>query len=279
MAAKTRRLTDEDDAATNALLAGLAATAVPATVQSLYHQSKDAEDFERVKRSMSRDAFLSKLQPGDVLFHRHSYKDSPQASYGRAKIPLTESEIMTLFKGDPNYHGSVYTGRGLINEAADFEKGVKRTNLKHSLGETPSDVFAYRPKDPSAAKRAVDFAEKAIGWNYPTADELIKHGVSHIAGISGGTPRGRLGCDGITCTELTSEALPGIVKDRYASPLEIRHNPAMELVARYERAPPMSSLEKFLAKVGYPLLKNAKWALPAAGIAYALSGDDDESLS
>lgn len=259
----------------NAALAGAGTTAAVGGVPSLYHYLKDQEDFDRVGTKRSFDDFLASLEPGDLLFHRHSYKDSPKASLGSRDLPFSESQAMTLAKGDPFYHSSVYNGKGITTEAHGLKEGVKRTSLRADRKNTPLDILAYRPKEKGEAKKALGYLDDMVGSEYPGIEGLYKNAITHLFG-SGGPKASRCASgDPIACTELTANAYPKVSEKRYASPMEMRHSPQVELISRYNKAPKITALEGFLARIGYPVLKSLKYALPAAGAAYALSGDSD----
>jgi hypothetical protein len=145
----------------------------------------------------------------------------------------------------------------------------------------------YRPKKADDALKAVRFAEKMRGEEYKDVSDMITHGTDHLFGSGGPKTSGlkcKIGKKGIVCSELVAEAYPRIFKDRFMSPLDMRHSKDMELVARYGTKVPTTVRELALMHGVYPALKNAKWGAlaGAAGLAgmslsdYFRSPDDDQ---
>ena len=225
-----------------------------------YLRAAEAEKAQRATKWYSE--FLAKLQPGDVLFHRKGTKWTGNADLAGRDIPIKEGQVMLAAKGDPFYHASVYRGKGNVTEAADWKQGVKNTRL--SAASAPEELIAMRAPQSEVAK-AIDTVEsiRKAGTPYRSETGAIQHGLKHLAGLSEEAGKAcRLTDRGIVCTELVAEAFPKIFKDRLASPGDMRFNPDLDFVARYNPAHNKVTLgENLLAHGAYPMLKNAKWGL------------------
>jgi hypothetical protein len=215
--------------------------------------------------------FQKKLQPGDVVFHRRGHKYTGEAELNGREFPIRESDVMLAAKGDPYYHPSVYRGKGLVTDAAGWDMGVKNTRL---YNQVPEDLRVYRPKATDAQRqKAGKFLNDMTGANYKSEAEVMKHGLGHLAGQSVPTTGdvSKLTPKGVVCSELVAEAYPHLFKDRLMSPIDMRHHPDMDLVARYGHSLQVGAREKIAAHVVHPLLKHAKWGLAAGVGSLALS--------
>ncbi len=220
-----------------------------------------AED-ESTKKTRNLDALRKKMQPGDVVFHR-----TPNDVSSKALGHITTNDILSAVKGDPFYHTSIYTGKGLISEAgAGKSDQVGNSRLSRAADD---DLRVYRPKlDPKTVAGAVDYAKANKGRQYSTLGRQAEHGLRHLFDPTGGPDVARPTCKGTACTELVTEAYPEVFKKRFISPIDMRQSKDMELVARYGKDIPVSLREKVLSRGVYPLLKNLKYGLGAGALAY-----------
>jgi len=268
----------------NAVLTGLGTTTALAAGQSSIGMYRDAQE-NKMKYTRGLDDFMGKLKPGDVLFHRRPTKWSGKSDLGPFELPIKETDVMIGAKGDQFYHASIYgdkgrgkrRGLGTIYEAADWEKGVTKSPI---TGDFAEEIKAYRPKGqtPETRRAAIDYLKKRIGTQYKEAPGVIAHGLTHHAGIRAPSKQiCGLGPGGKTvCTELVAEAYPKIFKDRFMSPMNMRHSKDMELIARYGANVGKNPLkDAILSRALYPLLRNAKWGLLAGAGAYGLQSIGD----
>lgn len=263
---------DIQDRMRQAALLGLGMTGGLGAYDSLAHTIRDRIQRGAVPATRSFSDFQGKLQPGDVVFHRRPSKHSGAASIGSRELPFKESDVMIGAKGDPFYHPSVYRGGGNITEAAGAYEGVKNTRLNPKY---PEELMAYRLKDPKRGEisKAQRFLDRMIGSDYKSHADTIKHGATHLFTPKGPRTSGlkcKIGKKGIVCSELVAEAYPRVFKDRFMSPIDMRHSKDMELVARYgTQVRPITAREAILSKGVYPLLKNLKWGALAGGVGLA----------
>ena len=171
---------------------------------------------------------------------------------------------MIMGKGDLFYHPAIYEGGGRVLESAGSKDGVARKNL---WSKFPKDYRAYRPpaKDAAQGVRNMRKGVKA-GIEYKNeSKELLRHAAKHWAGIPEKTGGNlcRAGKNGLVCTEAVTEAMPGIFKNRLASPLDMRGAKGLELVARHSPIAPPTPKELLMSRGVYPLIRNAKWGLLA----------------
>jgi len=138
-----RKKPDDKDRWRQAALTALGVTGGFAGYDALSHTIRDKMQEAGVPKTRSFQDFQSKLQPGDVVFHRRPSKYSGAASIGAQEFPIKESDVMIGAKGDPFYHPSVYRGKGRITEAAGAMEGVKNSRL---WSKYPEEMKVYRPK-------------------------------------------------------------------------------------------------------------------------------------
>jgi len=274
-----RKKPDDKDRWRQAALTALGVTGGFAGYDALSHTIRDKMQEAGVPKTRSFQDFQSKLQPGDVVFHRRPSKYSGAASIGAQEFPIKESDVMIGAKGDPFYHPSVYRGKGRITEAAGAMEGVKNSRL---WSKYPEEMKVYRPKDPSQTPKALRFLDSMVGEEYKSHADTIKHGATHLFTPSGPKTSGlkcKIGKGGIVCSELVAESYPKIFKDRFMSPVDMRHSKDMELVARYGNVKGITAREALLSKVLYPTLKNLKWGALAGGLGLAGMGLADHFRS
>jgi len=247
---------EEEGKSSDARLAteiGGGTTAALAAAFTAKHELKDLMDNKGVRRKQRFQDFKDQLQPGDILFHHRSAKNSARPQIRDAPLPGTEADYMMGIKGDPFYHTSIYKGRGKLADAFDVDIGITgKTPLE---GDTPENIRAYRPS--GGQSKALDYAKKAEGGEYMSFKEMLDHGASHLFDPRGGpdTTR-RLGCHGQACTQFVANAYKDIFPKQYASPADMRHSPELNLIARYEPMGDRTLREIALTRGLYPVLKN-----------------------
>lgn len=255
-----------------ALLLGLGTTGGLAAAHTGYHGVRDLLDNAKVPKSNSWKDFLGKLDPADLVYYRQ-YGAKDKKALGHVY------DLISGVKGDEYLHPSVYRGKGMISEAGGYDIPAK-AKVRMSGSDYPIEAKAYRFSDlsPAEQKKAFSFLDKTEGARYKSSGEVAKHGLGHLAGMKIPTGKCKPGKDGIVCSELVTEAFPKRFKDRLMSPINMRHADKSELVARYGKSVSIPMRERLLARVGYPLMKNAKWGLLAGAAGYGamnLMGDDN----
>lgn len=260
---------------------GAGTTAAMSAVESTRAMLRDAQE-QKVRATRGFSDFTSKLQPGDILFHRRPVKNSALEKIGNYQMPFTEADELMSLKGDPYYHGSIYMGRGKIGDAYDGVVGVRKNTP--IMPETAEDIKAYRPQVPQKAKdRALQYVKDMHGARYKDMSGLLEHGANHLLNPVGKktslTP-----AEASVCTELVANAYPSIFKDAYAGPEEMRHAKGMQLIARYNPMGKITPRETITSRIIHPTLKNLKYGLLAGGLAYGarsiaeqMHGDSDVS--
>ena len=243
---------------------GAATTGGLALNHSIRHTLQDIGEERAVPKTNSWREYLKKLQPGDVIFSREFGKDDR----GKAHI----YDALAAAKGDNFVHPTVYRGGGMISEAGGADVPAK-ARARMSASHYPLEQRAYRFKniaDPEKA-RAFQFLDEMAGTPYKSATDTALHGLGHLAGVQVPTTGKacRVGKDGVVCSELVAEAFPKRFKDRLMSPIDMRHHPDMEMVARYGHSVDVPLGERVLARGVYPVLRNLKWGLGAGALGYA----------
>lgn len=243
--------------------AGLLTTGSLAARHGIMHELMDRAENAATPKTNGYQDYLDKLQPGDVLFNREFGKDD------RGKAHLYDA--ISGAKGEHHLHPVVYRGGGRIAEAGGGDVPAKARTKMDSSGY-PLESQAYRLKNLGAAEKAkaLGFLDQAAGTPYKDVPGIAKHVLGHLAGISPKTTGDvKKACgDGIVCSELVAEAYPKRFTDRYMSPVDMRHHPDMEMVARYGHTLPVPLKEKLLSRGVYPVLKNLKYGLGAGALAY-----------
>lgn len=218
--------------------------------------------------------FEKMTQPGDVVFtsgpERDAFKRIIQA-FGGTKYPHAELIADEVRKGRP----TSYQAAG-----ADDLAGLYRFRPE-GAGRSPKNYagLLFRPnvkkKEVSAALEAAEALEDR---RYETVEELVdrlKKTISHAPSTScAANPE-----SGVVCTDIIAEAYPQLIKSRYTPAGEMMETLGKP-IARLNTGRTFSPLEKFLAHVGGPALRNLKPAaiagLGTAGILGALSLLEEE---
>lgn len=232
---------------------------------------RDIEEGKMAKSRSYKD-FLSKLEPGDVMFTRYKGKESPNIELaGLGEVPLRASETVQLGSGSPHYHGVLYGGKGKVYQAQGQDTTYGPNMMKKDI--MGQDVKVYRPGASDAEKaRALAFAEKATGTPYTSAGATLKQGLGNILGMSPSSKGCKIGPSGqINCTTSIAGAYPKQFDKLYMTPDEMRAVPGMKLVARYGHIPDLSLREKALTRLIHPTLRNLKYGAGAALGTYLLS--------
>lgn len=269
----------EDKKLKHAAIGGGAVLGGLAGYEGLKHYLADKYEKESVKASPKWADFLGQLEPGDIIFHRTPSEYSGNIDINKREIPIKENDLMKMLKGDSFYHSSVYKGNGVVTESSGMREGVKNSRAR---GPIPQELMAYRPKDKRQIPGALKHLKESVGREYADHDELYKHVLQHLSGIEPSSKEARKICGNTVCTELTAEAYPKIFPKTTMSPADMRHSEDLKLIARYGKTLPISTRERLLTRVAYPLLKNAKYGLAAGAGIYGLKsladyfrGDDN----
>lgn len=274
---------DETGKKISPLKAGLATTGALAAGHTIKEEYRDMKENASVRKTRSIKDLKKKLKPGDIIFTRFDSKHSPvweadvpkflQKLIKKKKVnmPIKASELVQMMAGgSTHYHGALHVGKGKVLEAQGQDMKSAVHNLKNTV--SGNDVKVYRITD--MKKRDIDAAaewgKKQKGVRYANNKELVRHGAGHLFGANGPKscrPRGKKGP--LVCTTVITKAHPKKFKREFMSPDEMRAQKGMKLVARFGKSPPTRLRTKILQRGIYPVLKNSKWGVAAAGAAYA----------
>lgn len=249
------------------LAAGAAATGTGAAIESGYNIYKDRSENRSVGRSRSLKDLQKKLNPGDIVFSRSKLKDSPMLAGG--KVPLRTTELIQGITGSPHYHSGIYRGRGRVSQMVGGVgyKGESSAFKDAFLGE---EIKVYRPAGAKSKEiqRAVQKAKQIKGTPYKNKKGILSQALGTIGGIGPSSKACKLGPKGShTCTSAIAAVYPNQFKSEYVTPNEMRNTKGMTLLGRYGKNP-LRPGEVIANRVVAPLLRNAKWGLGAAGLAY-----------
>jgi hypothetical protein len=239
-----------------ALGAGLATTGALATRHTLRDIVNEAAERKLVPGTKRWDEFISKLEPGDLLF---SKVNKTNADSGYIK------NVLQVGTGSPYYHASMYTGKGDIFEAPGGDFKSDYYSGKKEMGRN-RDIVAYRPNvsEKSRAKAAIETPKALKGFKYMDDSDTLKMGLNNLFVPGAG------GCvktdKGVVCTTVPQHAYKGLF-NAATNVEEMQRHPNMEMVARLEKKAP-GMLDRFLTRGVYPVLKNLKWGLAAGGAGY-----------
>ncbi len=249
-----------------ALAVGSGVAATGAVAQSFSDSMKDRVE-SKVKSSRSLKDFSKKLKKGDVIYSGYNPKDSFSVMLGKKKLPLKVSQMVQMATGNPNYHGMVYLGKGLVGQAEGEGMPLAIRKL-HSQGKGQR-MKAYRPK---ASKKeidsAVNYVKKVKGTRYKNIKETATQGAEMLFRPGMGPKTCRKTKGGIVCNTLVTKAYPKQFKRENMSVNQVRKTKGTKFIGSYGKISKSPIADKVINKVIHPTLKNLKWGLGAGALAY-----------
>lgn len=244
-----------------ALAAGGLATGVGA-VRTGVQQSKIHAAEKALAQSRSFNDFISKLEPGDVIFSRSINK--------KRKRRVDLHDIVQSGSGSPHVHTQVYQGRGnTLDIGGPNMKGEASKAYAH-LG-AGNDLIAYRANTSKKSRqRASQRANVLRGAEYVSEPKFVGRGAQALLGAPGRA------CNisskgGLICNDVALKAHSDTFKKRHQTIADMKANKNMSPVARLSKLKP--SLRDTITHRGvYPVLKNLKWGVGAGALAGAAIG-------
>lgn len=262
---KYRRKNDDD--ARLALTAGATGLGAATAYHGLHDYLRDLKMDTEQPRTKHFSDFQASLKPGDMLFYRRPTAYSGTADLGKLEFPFKEAAILLGGKGDTFYHPAIYKGRGLIQHAEDWKKGIRDARIDRGV---PEEIMAMRAKNPKDTAKALNIMKELRGVPYKSEWDVVGHGLKHLAGVGEKTGNycKKTG-NGLVCSEFVAESYPSIFKSRTMSPRDMRNAEGLEFVSRYSpRTHGVTAMDKALVYGVHPLARSLKWGALAAGGAY-----------
>lgn len=243
----------------------------------------------KVRPHLTHKTIQGKLKPGDIFFSRSPRKedqeailDLPEATSDtpiskhkivkkiNKKLPrFLEQDLIRGYGGHPLYHAGIYEGRGKVIHAPDEDVGVDREHLK-DVHKHYSETKFYRPNSsPEEKKKALEFARAQLGKNYNDRSWITGEMAKELLGKRRLT--GKKKCNDFVCTTLVTESYPKKFKHHWMQPAEMLDQGGMQFVGalRKKKMDKIHPAERLMSHGVQPILRSAKYAIPAAGLAYA----------
>jgi len=253
---------------TGAVVGGATALGTAGTALNIRRRTLAEEALEsKLKKSHTKNDFMKKLKPGDILYSGYHPKHSPYVNIGKRKVPIPQSQVVQMVTGSPYYHGMLYAGKGKIIQAEGAKRPLAVRNLKSAMAD--QRVKAYRIKNLKGkdAEEAIRWARSKVGTPYKSVSDSIKQGLSMLYDPKGGPSSCRKTGKGIVCNTLPTKALNKYFKKEYSTIRDIRKNKNVAHIATFARSKIPRS-DKIVSHVVYPALKSLKYAPLIAGGSY-----------